>query len=87
MDTHHISDFLLKIKDNFFLKEKEYEIISDIISREIGFKITPSSIKIKNTNIKVSTSPLIKGEIMIHKEKILSEISEKITDKKFTTII
>ncbi len=86
MDTTHISELLGKIKKTLFKNEEVYQNISNIVSKHIGFPLEISSIKIKGTVIYVKESPLIKSEVFIHKDGILSDLKLIITDRVFTDI-
>lgn len=76
MDFNHIKEYLNKIKETLFLKEEIYRIISFVIEKNISFKIEQKFIKIKGNIIYIKTSPLIKNEILIKKEKILKDLFE-----------
>lgn len=76
MDFNHIKEYLNKIKETLFLKEEIYRTISFVIEKNISFKIEQKFIKIKGNIIYIKTSPLIKNEILIKKEKILKDLFE-----------
>ena len=86
MDYNHISNFLGKVKQLLFKNEEYYEIISQVINRHIFLVVDPKLIKIRGSIIYIQSSPLVKNEIMIHKRGILSDISEVLTERKFTDI-
>lgn len=86
MDYNHISSFLGKVKQLLFKNEEYYEIISQVINRHIFLVVDPKLIKIRGGIIYIQSSPLVKNEIMIHKRGILSDISEVLTERKFTDI-
>lgn len=86
MDYNHISSFLGKVKQLLFKNEEYYEIISQVINKHIFLVVDPKLIKIRGSIIYIQSSPLVKNEIMIHKRGILSDISEVLTERKFTDI-
>lgn len=75
MDFNHIDLYLEKFKKILNQTSFQKENILNIISDEIKFELKPENIKIKETNILlVGISPIIKNEIFLHKEKILSRL-------------
>jgi hypothetical protein len=75
MDYNHIKNYLEKFKQIIFSKEEVYKIISRVIEENISFKVETKNIQIKAPFVYIKASPLIRNEIMIKKNKILSEIS------------
>jgi hypothetical protein len=86
-DYNHINSFLDKFKDILFSKEEIKKVISQIIFEEINKEINLNAIKTKNNLIKIEGSPVLKNEIFIFKQKILSKINEKIKDRQFSDIV
>ena len=86
MDYSKINIFLEKFKSTLFKKEDLYQDIIDSVFKEIGVVLSIDDIKIKGTDIKIKTSPTIKNEILIHKESILKNLSQKQPTNNFTTI-
>lgn len=76
MDFNHIKEYLNKTKETLFLKEEIYRTISIVIEKNISFKIEQRNISIKGNIIYIKTSPLVKNEILIKKEKILKDLLE-----------
>lgn len=76
MDYGHIKNYLEKFKEILSNKEEEYLTVSKIIEKRIGVLINIKNIKIKNKNITIKTSPLIKNEIFIKKKHILKDLEE-----------
>ncbi len=86
MDYNHITNFLEKFKKLLFQKEEVNNIIKEIITKHVPFEIDPSMIKIKGPTIYIQSSPLLKNEIFIHKQGILEDINNLITEARFTDI-
>ncbi len=86
MDYNHISSFLSGIKKNLFKNREYYEIIASIVERHIGLVINVKLIKIKGSIITIQSSPIIKNEILIHKEGILKDLKDLLLDKNFKDI-
>lgn len=76
MDYNHIKDYLSKFKEILFSKEEVYRIIGDIIEKNTLIKIEQKFIKIKGNIIYIKASPIAYSEILIHKEKILKDLSQ-----------
>lgn len=74
MDYNHIKEYLNKFKDILFSKEENYNIISRAIENNTSIKIETKFIQIKPPFIYIKASPLVRGEILIHKDKILKDI-------------
>lgn len=75
MDYNHIKNYLEKFKEILFSKEEIYQIVSKTIENNIQFKIEIKNIQIKPPTIYIKSSPLVRNEIMIKKDKILKEIA------------
>ncbi len=74
MDYSHIKNYLENIKKILFSKEENLQIISSIIERNILIKIENKNIQIKQPVVYIKTSPLVRNEIMIKKDKIIKDI-------------
>lgn len=86
MDYSQINGFLEKFKKTLFKKENIYKDILDSILKETGVSLNIDDIKIKGTEIKIKSSPIIKNEILIHKNNILALLIEKQPDSRYTDI-
>lgn len=86
MDYNHINSFLDKIKNILFKEEESYNIVAQVISKHIASPIDKSNIKIKGTALFIKASPIVKNEVYLHKEGIISDIKALIPSKNITTI-
>jgi hypothetical protein len=86
MDYNQISGFLDKFKKILFQKEEIYKIISKTILKHTHVYLDPSLIKIKNSSIYIESSPIIRSEILVFKNKILLDLKKEIPDTKFFDI-
>lgn len=86
MDYSHIKNFLEKFKKIIFLGDEINKKIIEIIKKNTSFNLELDMIKIKGDIIYIKSSPMLRSEILIHKESILSELSKTITDRKFRDI-
>jgi len=86
MDYDHIKNYLDKIKTILFSKEENYKIVSSVIEHNLSIKIETKFIQIKPPFIYIKASPLIRNEILIHKDKILKEISLMSPESNFKDI-
>jgi hypothetical protein len=78
---------LLNIFENLIKTEEGFKsIISEVIEREVGVKIDPQKIKASEFVLYLDTHPVIRNEIFLQKEKILSSLSKK-TGKDFDNLI
>jgi hypothetical protein len=80
MDYNHINSFFDKFKKVIYQKEEIKKIIKDIISKNISFEIENNFFNYKNGVIYLKCSPVIKNEIMIHKDKILRELRNELKE-------
>ncbi len=71
-----ISSFLDKFK-KFEDPKKARGQIAKIISAELGEEISESAVTIKNKAIFLNINPMLKSQIFIKKEKILSAIKSE----------
>ncbi|MEK7558647.1 MAG: hypothetical protein AAB507_02360 [Patescibacteria group bacterium] len=83
--ANHIKIFLnkfLELKNkNTFLKK----ILINIIYNKINVSIQENQIEISGKSVFIKTTPLIKNELFIKKEKIIKEFNQK-TNKNITSI-
>jgi len=86
MDYNHITIFLEKFKKLIFQKEETKEIVVRTISFEIKHEVEKDSVKIKNGYIFVQGSPIIRSEIMMHKNQILSSLKSLLPGINFLDI-
>jgi len=86
MDYNHIKDYLNKFKEILFSKEEIYKIIGDIIEKNISIRVEQKNISIKSNIIYIKTSPVVHNEILIHKEKILKDLSQLHKETSFKNI-
>ncbi len=86
MDYSQINTFLEKFKLTLFKKEDLYKDIIDSVFDSIGVKLDVKDIKIIHNEIKIKTSPIIKNEILIHRDNILKILLEKQPKNRLTNI-
>jgi hypothetical protein len=86
MDYNKISNFLDKFKKLLSHSEACYKIIAETISKHISITIEEKNIKIKGTTIFINGSPILKNEILIHKQGILTNLKEFLPGRNFTDI-
>lgn len=86
MDFQKIENFLGKFKELVFKNEEYYSIICEVIKKHISFDLAKSSIVIKDADIYIKASPLVRNEIMIHKNGILKDINDLSLGRKFKNI-
>jgi hypothetical protein len=86
MDYNHITNFFDKFKKLLSKGEANHALIADIVSRHITSSIKASAIKIKDSVIYIKGSPMLKSEILIHKQAILTEIELYLVGQHFTDI-
>ena len=75
MDYNHIKNYLDKVKGLLFSKEENYRVVASVIENNLSIKIDAKFIQIKPPFIYIKASPLVRNEILIHKDKILKEIA------------
>lgn len=85
-DLNNINIFLDKFKNFLFKKEETKKVIIKIISEEISYPVVGDMIVIKNGFIFIKGSPILRGEVIMHKEKILMRVKKEITNEKFFDI-
>lgn len=86
MDYNHIKNFLEKFKTILFKKEEVIKIVAEVITKHLSYPIETKFIKINGSVICIQGSPILKNEILIHKQGILSDLSGMISSQKFTDI-
>ncbi len=86
MDYKHIDGFFEKIKKLLSNGETLNIIISEMISKHIGFEVTKEKIKTKGNIIYIQSSPMLRGEILMHKSSILNEINNNVSGRTFIDI-
>ncbi len=73
----NIKDIIQNNKKIYIQISKNQSLCAQTISKIIKIKIPSSKIQFKNKCINISTSPIIKTEIYIQKERILKEINKQ----------
>lgn len=86
MDYNHITTFLEKFKKILFQKETSQKVIIEVITKHISFPIDVSMIKVEGTVIHIKGSPLVRNEILIHKQGILSDLKNIAPEGRFSDI-
>ena len=86
MDYNQITSFLDKFKKLIFQKEELKNIAIKIIKDEVNYQIDDNSLSIKNGFIYIKGSPVLRGEIMIHKKQILLKMKDLFPDYNFIDI-
>jgi hypothetical protein len=86
MDYNHITSFFDRVKKILSEGEGANILIAEIITKQICFPVDTKMIKTKGGYIYVQGSPMLRNEILIHKEEILKEISESIPGRHFKDI-
>lgn len=86
MDYNHILKFLDKFKKIIYQKEEIKNIIKEIISNEISYKIEDNSLVIKNGYIYIYGSPILRNEIIMRKKQILLKTKEALPNNNFLDI-
>ena len=86
MDYAHITEFLSKFKKFLSDDEKVKKQIANVIQKHISVEIDPKIIKLQKTTISISGSPILRNEIFIHEQGILSDIKEILPERVFTKI-
>jgi len=74
MDYNHIKNYLDKFKNLISTKDEIYQIVEGVIENNISFKVERKFIQIKAPIIYIKSSPMVRNEIMMKKEKILEDI-------------
>ncbi|MFA6251265.1 MAG: hypothetical protein WC603_01400 [Candidatus Paceibacterota bacterium] len=86
MDYNHITSFLDKFKKLLFQKEEIKKIVTQTIREEINHQVDDNLIKIKDGYIFIQVSPVLRSEIMIHKQRILIKLKSLVPDINFLDI-
>ena len=86
MEYNQITEFLEKFKKILFKKEEIYKIISQTIFKYTHFELEPKFISIKNAIIYIDTTPIVKSEIFVYKNKILFDLKKEIPENNFSDI-
>ena len=76
-----IKDILAKFSNLLISEELKKEIISGVVFKNTGIKIQKEDIKIKNGTLFLNTKPINKNEILLKKEKIISELEGSLGKK------
>lgn len=77
MQLSDIKQFLDVYRKKLDSEDEKKKRIVDIILKEINISIDPKNISIKNGVLEINTNTVIKNELYLHREKILSHINEE----------
>ena len=72
-----ISALFNRFKKILFAQEKVKEVVSKLLLERTGAHILKKDIVLKNNTAYISTTPLIKNEILLQKKTLLHLIEEK----------
>ena len=86
MDYNHIKNYLEKFKNILFTKDEIYQVVLSVIENNISFKIERKFIQLKTPILYVKSSPMVRNEIMMKKDKILSDINKILPDSNIKDI-
>lgn len=86
MDYNQITSFLDKFKKIIFQKEETRKIVGEVISEEISHPVDENTLRIKTPIVYVVGSPILKSEILIHRNRILEKLNTRIPNNKITDI-
>lgn len=86
MDYNHINKFLEKFVKMVSKGDLVLSEISSVIYKHTNLKIEKENINFKGGYIKINTTPLAKGELLMKKEKILNELRTNIPGTNFLDI-
>jgi hypothetical protein len=86
MDYNHITAFFDKFKKILTEGDVVRSAIAEVVSKHISITITTTEIKTKGTIIYISGSPVLRNEILLRKEAILTELLLLIPGSRFTDI-
>ncbi len=86
MNLQSIKDLLARARERFSDANDHHSIIADIIATELGVSRDSFSVRFKETTVIVKAHPVIKSELFLHKEKILTLISSRFGPMRITTI-
>ena len=75
-DYNKIDLFLNKFKKFVYKNDETKKTIQAVVLNEINFDLDINSLKLKNGFIYIKASPLVRGELMIHKKQILDSIKK-----------
>lgn len=80
-----IDDFLSKFKIIRNPKENREQVIL-IINRIVGTDITESEVQIEKGIVNIHSHPAIKGLVFMQKDRIVTEVKEKLPDLHISDI-
>jgi len=86
MDYNHVKSFLENFKKLLSQKESSYGIIAETITKHISSPIDTKMIKVKGNTIYIQGSPMLRGEVLIHKQGILSDLNKFTPQSHFKDI-
>ncbi len=71
-----LGDFLEKFK-NIRDPKKDRECVSEVVTEVLGVPVSEKEIQIKDKEIILSLSPILKNEVFLRKNEILKKLQEK----------
>lgn len=85
MDYQSIGSLFEKVKKLLGASQEQKETTQTLITKYIGYSIPLNQFEIKNSILKINSSPVIRNEIFMRKNQILSDaknLNLNITDIK-----
>ena len=69
-----LRDLLKRFERSLGRDREDRERVSEVIRTVAGIEIQPGKISFKDRTVRISTTPVKKSEIELHREEILSQI-------------
>lgn len=86
MEYNHITSFLEKFKKLLLQKEASQKTIAEIIEKHISYPVSTSTIKVRGTIVYLEGSPLLRSEILTHKQGIIADLEMTMSERRITDI-
>ena len=72
---NHLGDFLAKFADWKKPHQDLKAAITEAVFEFSGYELKPEQIKVSGRRIYLQVSPLVRGEVFVHKSKILQRLA------------
>jgi hypothetical protein len=86
MEYTHIESFLDRFRKILSQGQASSEVVAETITKHTGVEITTSMIKTKGSVIHIQGSPMLRNEVLMHTQAILSDLAISIPERRFTQI-
>ena len=84
--TLHIKDLLSRALKRLSARDNEVRVIQEVMEHELKVRLLPQEIVIKEGGITIKAHPAVRSEILMHSERLLTILNERLGAGAITSL-